>query len=97
MSWANTKHTFIVTISVSISQPGKVPLRNTGNHPTSFLSTVPTFESHDLPTIKVWCPWHAGFADLVPLLGDAPGISASPIRSLWSKQCSYLCAYNRHS
>ena len=65
----------------------RVPLRNTGNHPTSFLGPIPTYKLLDLPKINAWCPWHAdapgmlGFADPVPLLGDAPGMlgSADPV------------------
>jgi hypothetical protein len=44
---------------ISKSQPGRVddrrlrvPLRNTGDHPTSFLGAVPTYKLLDLPKIN---------------------------------------------
>ena len=66
----------------------RVLLRNTGDHTTSFLVAVPTLLPHGLPQINAWCPRLGtlipplGFANPVPLLGDAPGMLgfADPVR-----------------
>ena len=59
MSYANTKHTSIIAISVLICKPcwvndcrSRVLLRNMGNNPTSFLGAVPTCKLLDLPEIN---------------------------------------------